>query len=320
MKRIVPRVRATVCVLFVAFSSFQSFSQSITLANGTTEIGLGLGPLIFLGDLGGNQGIGRTFVKDVNFPLTKLCKGVFVSVSPNEWLGFRVAVNQGVLEGNDNEAPDKGGEEEFRLHRRLSFKTNIIEGQFVAEFYPTVFFEKYEGLLGKFRPYGVIGGGVYHFNPKTQDNSGNWVALRPLHTEGEGFAEYPNRKEYSLTQFEIPMGVGFKFYVKENMYIGLEIIHRKLFTDYVDDVSTTYIDPSLFDKYLTPANAAEAKQLNYRGDFAQFNTDPGSIVGSQRGDPKQNDAFFSTIIRMGWRLNSNRDKGAVHQLHCPKFY
>ncbi|MFI5186928.1 MAG: hypothetical protein ACHQF0_09400 [Chitinophagales bacterium] len=318
MKRIVPDVRAIVFALVILSSSYKSFSQSITLGNGKVEVGVGIGPLIFLGDLGGTRGIGRTFIKDVNYPLTKLSKGFFVGISPNEWLGFRIAANIGVLEGDDKLAPNKGGDEVFRLQRNLSFKTNIAEGYVAAEFYPTVFIEKYDGLLGKLRPYGIMGVGVYHFNPKTQDDDGTWVALQPLHTEGQGFAEYPNRKVYKLTQMEIPMGFGFKYYLKENMFIGLEVLHRKLFTDYVDDVSTNYIDPSLFDKYLTPAKAALAKRLNYRGTYSWAVTRPGDIVGSQRGDPTQNDAYFSTIIRLGWRLNNNPE--SVRQLRCPKFY
>jgi len=115
------------------------------------------------------------------------------------------------------------------------------------------------------------------------------------------------------------MGFGFKYYVKENMFIGLEVLHRKLFTDYVDDVSTDYIDPALFDKYLPAPQAALAKQLNYRGTYSWANTRPSAIVGAQRGDPKQNDAYFSTIIRMGWRLNNNNTPG-LRQLRCPKFY
>jgi hypothetical protein len=59
-------------------------------------------------------------------------------------------------------------------------------------------------------------------------------------------AEY-GRGEYSLTQLEIPMGGGFKFYLNESFYVGFEILHRKTFTDYIDDVSTKYIDPRYFD-------------------------------------------------------------------------
>ncbi len=318
MKRIVPDVRAILFALVIVSSSYKSFSQSVTLANGKVEVGIGLGPLIFLGDLGGARGVGRTFIKDIDYPLTKLSKGLFVGIAPNEWLGFRFAANMGVLEGDDKEAPNKGGDEVFRLQRNLNFKTNLVEAYGAAEFYPTVFIEKYDGLLGKLRPYAIMGVGVYHFNPKTLDDGGNWVALKPLHTEGEGFDEYPNRKNYKLTQLEIPMGFGFKYYLKENMFIGLEVLHRKLFTDYVDDVSTDYIDPALFDKYLTPGNAALAKQLNYRGTYSWASSRPSDIVGAQRGDPTQNDAYFSTIIRLGWRLNNSPE--SVRQLRCPKFY
>ncbi|HEV8504837.1 MAG TPA: hypothetical protein VGQ53_05545, partial [Chitinophagaceae bacterium] len=178
MKRIVPIARVIVIIVITVSSCFKSFSQSILIRN-KVEIGLGLGPMFFLGDLGGAAGIGRTFIKDVDYPLTKLSKGLFVGVAPNEWLGFRLAVNTGVLEGNDAEAPNKGGDEVTRLQRNLNFTSRMWEGYAAVEFYPSVFLEQYEDLKGKFRPYGIIGIGVYHFNPKTQDNSGNWVALQP---------------------------------------------------------------------------------------------------------------------------------------------
>jgi len=282
------------------------------------EVGIGLGPLIFLGDLGGAKGIGKTFIKDIDYPLTKLSKGLFISVAPREWIGFRVAANTGVLEGDDKEAPNKGGDEVTRLQRNLNFTTRLWEVYGAVEFYPTVFMEQYEEMKGKLRPYGIIGVGVYHFNPKTQDKNGNWVALQPLHTEGQGFPQYPDRKVYKLTQMELPIGFGFKYYLKENMFIGLEVLHRKLFTDYVDDVSTKYIDPIYFNQNLSPANAALARQLNYRGTYSWATTRPSSIVGEKRGDPKQNDAYFSTILRLGWSLREM--SGAERQLRCPLYY
>jgi hypothetical protein len=317
MKRTVPIARAIVIILITLSSSFKSFSQSITIRD-KVEVGIGLGPLFFLGDLGGAKGIGRTFIKDIDYPLTKLSKGLFLSVAPREWIGFRIAVNTGVLEGDDKEAPNKGGDEVTRLQRNLNFTTRLWEAYGAVEFYPSVFLEQYEDLKGKLRPYGVVGVGVYHFNPKTQDKNGNWVALQPLHTEGQGFPEYPDRKEYKLTQMEIPIGFGFKYYLKENMFIGLEVLHRKLFTDYVDDVSTNYIDPIYFSQHLSPANAALARQLNYRGTYSWATTRPSSIVGEKRGDPKQNDAYFSTILRLGWRLREM--SSAERQLRCPLYY
>ena len=63
-----------------------------------------------------------------------------------------------------------------------------------VEFYPTVFMEQYEDLKGKLRPYGIVGVGVYHFNPKTQDNNGNWVALQPLTYRRTGLSGIPGQK------------------------------------------------------------------------------------------------------------------------------
>src|SRR2546423_6020832 len=108
MKRVVPINRAMIIAFLFISSSFSSFSQSITV--GKVEVGVGIGPLVFLGDLGGAQGVGQTFVKDIDFPLVKLNKGLFVNIAPTEWLGFRLAINQGVLEGDDKQAPNKGGD------------------------------------------------------------------------------------------------------------------------------------------------------------------------------------------------------------------
>jgi len=36
---------------------------------------------------------------------------------------------------------------------------------------------------------------------------------------------------------------------------------------------------------------------------------PDLILGFQRGDPTQNDAYFSTILRFGWRLNNQTLQG-----------
>ena len=307
--------------LFISLNvlSYRSYSQSIATANGKVEVGLGLGPMFFLGDLGGTAGIGRDFLKDLDFPLTTLSKSIYANVYPSEWIGFRIALNHGVLKGDDAQAPNKGGAEEDRLHRNLSFKSSVLEAYLAAEIYPTVFFEQYDGLEKKFRPYGLIGIGGYKYNPKAKLD-GQWVELHPLRLEGQGMSEYPDRKEYSLLQLEIPMGFGFKYYLKENMYVGMEVLHRQLFTDYVDDVSTNYVDPDVFANYLSAADAAKARRLYYRGTYASAVSNPGNIQTFMRGDPTDQDAFFSTILRIGWRLGDDPNKRARRQMRCPVFY
>ncbi len=327
MRTIVPGVRTCVLIFVLLASISRTSAQSITSGNGKLELGIGVGPLFFLGDLGGNQGEGTRFVKDVNMPVVKMAKGVFGAVYPTEWLGFRVAANIGRFEGYDSLIKDKGGDEYARKQRNLQFRSKLFEAYAAMEFYPTVFFERYDGLQGKLRPYGVIGVGMFKFNPQGKyyapDGRATWVDLRPLHLEGQGMAEYPDRKEYSLTSLEIPIGGGVKYYLKENFYVGIELMHRKSFTDYVDDVSTSYIDNNLFAQYLTPEQAAMANQLYFRENYVPYgSTSRVPANGEQRGNPKQNDSFFSTILRLGWRLNdSNSPNGrALRQLRCPSYY
>ncbi|HWC53923.1 MAG TPA: hypothetical protein VG676_10095 [Chitinophagaceae bacterium] len=324
MRTRVLTVRSIVLILASVFISFQSFSQSIGAANGKVEIGLGIGPSFFLGDLGGTRGEGRTFVKDINFPLTKLMKGIYLNVYPTEWLGFRFAANLGELEAFDSIIANHGGEELERKKRNLDFRSKLSEAYVAAELYPTVFLEKYDGLLHKIRPYGVFGIGFFHFNPQgiyiAPNGSRSWVDLKPLRLEGQGMAEYPDRKPYSLTQMEIPMGFGVKYYIKENMYVGFEVLHRKTFTDYIDDVSKTYIDPSLFDQYLSPSQAVIARQLMYRENLANPSVNR-PYINEQRGNPNQNDAYFSGIIRFGWRFGGGlQDSKIKKQLKCPHFF
>ena len=327
MRTSVHTVRLTVLILFLSIFSVNAKAQSISTANGKLEVGIGLGPMFFLGDLGGSYGIGKDFIKDVDLPLTKVSKGVYLNIYPAEWIGLRIAGNLGYIKGNDAQAPDKGGAERYRLKRNLKFESKISEAYAAIEFYPTVFFEQYEGLAHKIRPYFVGGAGIFHFNPMGEyiepGGGSRMVELKPLRLEGQGFAEYPDRQEYSLTQKELLMGGGLKFYLNESMYVGFEILHRKTFTDYVDDVSTKYINPALFNTYLTPEQIPVARQLYYRENLYNPGVSRANpATNEQRGDPKDNDAFFSSILRMGWRLNgANSPTGrAKRQLKCPVFY
>ncbi|HEX2628477.1 MAG TPA: DUF6089 family protein [Chitinophagaceae bacterium] len=325
MRTIVPKVRNGVLVCLLALFSLQSQAQSISSYDGKFELGLGLGPSFFLGDLGGTRGLGKGFVKDVNFPLTKLMKGLYVNYYPAEWLGMRVAINHGRLEGDDAAIKTDGKNEMERKKRNLHFKSPLLEFYGALEIYPTVFFEQYDGLFHKLRPYGVIGFGMFHMNPKAQYIAPNgdktWVPIQPLRLEGQGMAEYPDREQFSLWQQEIPMGFGFKYYTSDNMYIGLEILHRKSFTDYIDGVSTKYINPNLFNTYLDAQQATYARQLMYREQFYNPSVNR-PYINQQRGDPTENDAYFSGMLRLGWRINgaSSPNGRAKRQLKCPVFY
>ncbi|MBS1915163.1 MAG: hypothetical protein JST87_02740 [Bacteroidetes bacterium] len=288
---------------------FTSFGQ---LSSGMYyEAGVTVGPMGFLGDLGGNYGRGTSFVKDYNFKTTKLSGGAFLAAYPAEWLGFRLALNFGSVSGNDAYTNVKGGEETTRKNRNLDFRSNILEAFVATEIYPTVFLEEDPtDVQGRLRPYGLIGIGVFHFNPQgtyhnPATNQDEWVDLRPLHTEGEGFPEYPDRKEYSLTQLNIPMGIGVKYYFSKNVNLSFEIVHRKTFTDYIDDVSTTFVDPSVFYAHLPAAQAKIADYMSNKSPLRDQHV--GYDPGSKRGDPTQNDAYFTMGFKLGIRLGTGNE-------------
>jgi Domain of unknown function (DUF6089) len=283
-----------------------------------SEIGITIGPSNFLGDLGGHLGKGQTFLKDNNFNLTKLSVGAHYSYYPKDWLGFRLAVNIGKLEGDDKIIKGKGGLEEARYNRGLDFQSKFFEAIVVGEVYPTVFMEEDPSdLYHKLRPYGVVGIGVFHFNPQGLDPAtGQWVNLRPLHLEGQGSAEYPDRKNYSLWQPNIPMGVGIKYWLNDNVSLGLEVIYRKTFTDYVDDVSTTYVGNAFYDSHLSPAQAAVAKRLADKSNNGGGGAPAYGQPGDKRGDSAQKDAYYTFGIKLGIRLGGGNNS-FNNSTRCP---
>jgi hypothetical protein len=304
---------ATLVFISTYLSSFGQYGESTSFF----EAGITIGPSNFLGDLGGNMGKGTTFLKDNNIQMTKLMFGGYLTYQPNEWLGFRLAANFGSIEGDDAIIKPKGGLEEARYRRNSNFRSKIQEVFLVAELYPTVFFE-YEpsDVFRKFRPYAVIGVGAFHFNPQgTDPQTGNWVNLKPLRTEGQGFAEFPDRKEYKLTQINVPMGVGIKYFANETFSVALEVIHRKTFTDYIDDVSTSYIDPALFYNYMPLQQAQLAERMANKSNLVAGNA--AFVAGQKRGTPSNNDAYYSIGVKLGFRLAGNSEKRWRNSTRCP---
>jgi hypothetical protein len=297
-----------VLLLLVLFSN-RSFSQMRESAS-YWDGGITVGPSNFLGDLGGNMGRGTTFIKDNNFPTTKLTVGGFLTYHPNEFLAFRLALNFGTLEGDDAIIDPKGGLEEARQMRNSNFKSKFSEALLMAELYPLLFLEEDPSdTYHKFRPYVVAGIGGFKYNPLGYDPvSDRWVQLKPLRTEGQGFAEYPDRKEYKLTQMNLPMGVGVKYFLNDAIDISFEILHRKTFTDYIDDVSTDYIDPALFYSYMPAAQAQLAERMANKSNGA-------FAAGDKRGTPKNNDAYYSAGFKIGFRLGSGNRWG--NSTSCP---
>lgn len=301
-----------VLLVLASFFSHTLYSQ-VSFNFGIAEAGVSLSPSNFLGDLGGNPGKGGAFLKDNNISNTKLLIGGHFSVYPSEWIGIRLSLTHGTIAGDDALIKAQGGLEEARKARNQSFKSKINEVVLVTELYPTVFLEEdATELAHKIRPYVLLGVGVFHFNPQGKDPvNGDWINLKELHTEGEGFPEYPERKNYKLTQINIPLGIGIKYYLNDKVSVSAEFILRKTFTDYLDDVSTTYIDNNLFYKNL-PLNTAIVANRMYDKSVGFANRN----AGDKRGSSDNKDSYYSTGIKFSFRLGSSVSDG--NYLRCPK--
>jgi outer membrane protein W len=177
--------------------------------------------------------------------------------------------------------------------RNLKFKTVIHELALMAEYDIFNLKEK------SFSPYFFAGIGVFHFAPFTQDSAGRVAWLLSLSTEGQGFPEYPDRKVANKIQLNIPFGGGIKYMLSDEIQIGFDIGIRKLFTDYLDDVSTTYVDKDL----LRARKGEQAVSVAFRGDELKTSPQFYPAAGTIRGNSKRNDYYYFGQLRVSFRLN-----------------
>ncbi len=269
-----------------------------------TAIGVNVGTSVFLGELG------LEISEGIQPRLFRATAGVFLEqdIAPN--IKLKLAVNYASLYGNDAlwEGSELFSSGWYRYYRNLNFKTNILSFDTGIAWHP---FKNGQGIK-QFSPYIWTGLGLLHFKPQAQYKNpstgrNEWVDLQALSTEGQGFAAYPDRKPYKLWQLYIPVGIGVNYRLNDAWAIGLEGTHHLTFTDYIDDVSTSYINPSLFyenfdlNKAELAASLAQASTLiDPEGEFSQV-TD----VGEQRGNDSKNDAFFIWRFTLTHYLNTD---------------
>lgn len=301
------------------------------------EVGIQAGTSQFLGDLGGQPGVGQGFIIDTDIQSVRPTFGIFgrynigghfaarVDLSYLQFHGAdRYADNTGKFSGTvkpvtgvDDAGRDVVDDAWFRYYRNLNFRTHVFEASIAAEIIPYNFelgggYKNYSVLS----PYGFIGVGIFAFNPEGL-YKGNWIELHPLRTEGQGLVD--GRAPYDLVQLNIPMGFGVKWTYNDTWALALEINHRMTFTDYIDDVSGDYVsDESVFDSNMDPTTASLAKAMARRSRELDPNGVNGIVTapGEQRGDPKDNDAYYTVTIRFSFYIDTD-NLGGGKRYGCP---
>jgi hypothetical protein len=254
------------------------------------EVGGGFGGMNCLTDLGGSKSKGGLYINDINWKNTKASGSFYVGVMFRQTAGLRLEATFGAVEAYDSILKGATGNALFRYNRNLNFRSTISEIALIGEVHPLMFFERDFKL--PVSPYFAAGLGYFSFNPQANIN-GRYIDLQPLRTEGQGFKEYPGRSVYHRSQVNVPVGVGLKYDISSLFNVRVEFMHRFLFTDYLDDVSTTFIDPALFQKYLSSTNAGYANALYSSGVAAP---------GATRGSPKVKDAYMTFSLKLALSL------------------
>ena len=221
------------------------------------------------------------------------------------------------------------------FQRNLHFRNNVKEATLQGRWTP---FNRASTPQKRaaFEPFIGIGVGAFLHNPqaKLPVTMGNeWVDLRPLTTEGQGSPNYPDIKEYKNWGINIPISIGLKAKLTQNLDLMAEFNYRMLFFDYIDDVSGFYAQPLVvYSRFTEPTKsigialsqrATERVAASTGGDrLAKLNTfvnDPTGVaisqnpgVGSPRGTVDGNDSYATFTIKLRYIF--------IPGIQCPKIY
>jgi hypothetical protein len=239
------------------------------------------------------------------------------------------------LEGNDYNFIDEPSRAILFL-RNLHFRNTLKELNVMGQYY---IFGQGKNFTQRTRlaPYVSVGLAVFAHNPRAKSpltEGSQWVDLQPLRTEGQGLTGY-STKPYSLVQLAVPLGLGVRYKLSERLDLSVELIYRRTFTDYLDDVGDKYASPAdlenqvsslarqMGNRTLEPINARNGQDRTQRAleimvnNFGYSpNQDPFGqpIPGlstqiDQRGNPKRLDHYMLTCFQVHYVL--------VKGIKCP---
>ena len=194
----------------------------------------------------------------------------------------------------------------FDNPRNLNFRSQIHELSVQGEISFLPYFTGSD--RHRFTPYLFGGVAMFAFNPQaffydSEMERNRWVDLAPLSTEGQGLSAYPDKKRYRTTQLSFPFGLGFRYSLNATFSIGVEWGMRKTFTDYLDDVSGTYVDLAVLAMEIGP-RAAELSDRSY--PLVDLDGNRVNPVGSARGSANKTDWYSFAGITLTAKVGKGR--------------
>jgi opacity protein-like surface antigen len=224
------------------------------------EVGGWVGAANYFGDLNTNWRFNRLH----------LAGSLGARYNFNDRLALRTGATYGKISATDADSKNI-----FEQTRNLNFNTIIVEASTQFEFNFMPYIHGHRDYY--YTPYMFVGVGGYYFNPRTELN-GETYNLVEMGTEGQFKGE-----EYNILQGTFTYGMGLRYDLSYRWSLNIEASARRLFTDYLDDVSGNYADP----RDIRALRGDIAAQLADRSGEPQV-----GIAGYQRGNGKKNDTYM----------------------------
>jgi hypothetical protein len=276
-------LRRLILVILLGGSVQITHAQLLESFVHTGEIGFGFGLSHYFGDLN----------PDARLKRPKPAAGIFFRKQINNYIGIRISGEYAFVGYSDIYS-----ENPVQRRRNLSFNANVWELGVSGDF---SFFRFQPGFEGyDFTPYIGLGIGVFSYDPFAYLNGEKYL-LRPLGTEGQGTALYPDRKLYSPIALAIPFTLGVKYALNPRMNVFAELVYRFTNTDYLDDVSSSYAPdafPPLPDGSPSPGFLLQDRSYETGSSIG--------IKGRQRGNSLKADAFATFKVGVSFNLQTYR--------------
>jgi len=312
-------------------STFKGRKEHFAKEKRYNYLGISLNAFNYFGDL---APLNKTASTDISF--TSPAIGVVFGHRFGPFYALRASFRYGTLKGDDFESADVNDDNaKYRYVRNLQFRNRIKELTVVGVF---DLFKNESTYISRVQwtPYAFTGVTVFHHNPQAYVNensslpeAGTWVDLEPLGTEGqysdasalEG-TQNEGIEPYSKIQIAIPLGLGVRYRLNQVLDLSFEMAFRYLFTDYIDDVSQNYVDPSvlnsdlareLADRSSEPTAAVSGTDRDFEAinGFTRDSDGDGIIDGygtegefNLRGNRDQNDMYFVTTLKVTYILGA----------------
>lgn len=193
----------------------------------------------------------------------------------NENFGAKVSFTWARLYGDDYVYSQRNFENLYQNYvRNLHFRNDVQEFTIAGIWNLKKTYGNANQPRERFMPYFSAGLGLINHNPKaiqpvttppitpTLTIYDQWVALKPLNTAGQGLPGV-DKKPYSSIAAVIPLAIGFRLKIAQNLDLGFEAGYRLALTDYLDDVGNDRY-PDLGD--LSSNYGVTSADFSYRAD------------------------------------------------------